>query len=163
MYPVWLWCAQWAREKSQQGTTSPLAPGPLHFINLSTGKELPLGCKSFTHTIVITQREEANKPMYTETEEYGGLFRMFSQTLRIHLVLYFLTLTQVDFCHSEQHLSRRYFASIYRCNLISYPANLLICKWFIYYHFRCLWFYFFIIMFFLISLENWYKLLSFTK
>ena len=94
-------------------------------------------------------REEANKPMYTETEEYGGVFRMFSQTLRIHLVLYFLTLTQVDFCHSEQHLSRRYFASIYRCNLISYPANLLICKLFIYYHFRFLWFYFFIIMFFL--------------
>lgn len=50
MYPVWLWCAQWAREKSQQGTTSPLASRPLHFINLSTGKGLPLGSQDFyTH------------------------------------------------------------------------------------------------------------------
>lgn len=47
-------CAQWAREKSQQGATFLLAPGPLHFINLSAGRGRLLDRRSFT------QGEEAS-------------------------------------------------------------------------------------------------------
>ncbi len=89
MYPVWLWCAQWARKKSQQGTTSPLAPRPLHFINLSTGRGLPLDRNIFTHTIALTQREEAkaDNPQQTEFTEYGGVFRKFTQQKFIFVFL----------------------------------------------------------------------------
>lgn len=118
MYPVWLWCAQWAREKSQQGTTSPLAPGPLHFINLSTGRGLPLDRNSFTHTRLRSLRERKQKQTNQSIQNPSNMVECLGNLAKQEKFVFVFSNPHLHRFvssggQSEQHPSRCHFICLY--------------------------------------------------